>query len=74
VASSAVYFSVSKSVAAFASIGSITLVFVIKQKLMALGIIMIVLGIIIVISTSAFGIFGSVLLVSQVCPHWKLNL
>ena len=62
-ASCAAYLSAAIPIAVFASIASIVLVFVIKQKLKALGIILIILGVIIVIATSAYGIVGFVLLV-----------
>ena len=53
-ASGAVYFSIAIPVALSASIASIVLVFVIKQELKELGIILIVLGVIIVIATSTY--------------------
>lgn len=62
-ASGAVYFSVAIPIAVSASIASIVLVFVIKQELEELGIILIVLGVIIVITTPAHGIIGLMLLV-----------
>jgi hypothetical protein len=63
VASGAAFLSAAIPISVFASIASIVLVFVIKQKLKALGIILIILGVIIVIATSAYGIVGFVLLI-----------
>jgi hypothetical protein len=52
------YVTVAIPVSVFASIAAMVLVFVIKDRFKALGIILIVLGVIIVISTSGFGIVG----------------
>ena len=59
-----IFVSAAIPVAVIVSIAAITLVFVIKDRLNVLGIILIVLGVITVISVSAFGILGLALFVA----------